>query len=189
MNYETTLQGWHDFYSLTGTAAASLVGLLFVGLSLHLRVVITHPDVRALARVTMTTFGVSLILALFMLVPEHDPASTGQELIGLGVVALLLIGPSLISGVRSGERTLGFRRLILRFGLGALTFAALIAIGGVLIGGEYQTSLPWLVGVAVFLLVSSLRNSWELLVSVGQATLIGHTPPEAAPAPAAQPTD
>jgi hypothetical protein len=35
MDYQTTLQGWHTFYAITGEAAASLTGLLFVVLSLH----------------------------------------------------------------------------------------------------------------------------------------------------------
>jgi hypothetical protein len=26
MNYQTTVQGWHDFYSITGEGAASLIG-------------------------------------------------------------------------------------------------------------------------------------------------------------------
>ena len=40
MSFQTALSGWHDFYILAGTAAATLVGLLFVGLSLHLRIVV-----------------------------------------------------------------------------------------------------------------------------------------------------
>src|SRR5438309_9157737 len=103
MNFQSTLQGWHDFYSITGTAAASLVGLLFVGLSLHLRVVVSHPDVRGLARVTLTSFGLTLVLSLFMVIPEHDPAGTGLELIGSGVSACLLVLPSVSAGVRSQD--------------------------------------------------------------------------------------
>ena len=44
MSYGQAVQGWHDFYVTAGAAAATLVGLLFVGLSLHIRVVVAHPD-------------------------------------------------------------------------------------------------------------------------------------------------
>ena len=101
MNYATTLLGWHDFYALTGMAAGSLGGLLFVGLSLHLRVVITHPEVRALARMTLTSFGITLVLSLFMMIPETVPQNTGWELVILGAVGVLLILRSLVFGVRS----------------------------------------------------------------------------------------
>ena len=46
MTFEQALQSWHDFYLTAGAASATLVGLLFVGLSLHIRVVVSHPDVR-----------------------------------------------------------------------------------------------------------------------------------------------
>jgi hypothetical protein len=50
MSFQEALQGWHDFYLTAGAASATLAGLLFVGLSLHLRIVVTHPEVRSLAR-------------------------------------------------------------------------------------------------------------------------------------------
>jgi hypothetical protein len=171
MNYQTTLLGWHEFYSITGMAAASLVGLLFVGLALHLRLVVSHPDVQGLARVTPTSFGLTLVVSLFMVIPESDSSATGWQLIGSGVGACLLIAPSLISGARSRARTIGFRRLLMRFGLTTLGFLGVTASGGLFVAGAYRSGLGWLVGVAVVLLLVSLRNTWDLLVSVGAATL------------------
>jgi hypothetical protein len=172
MNFLTTLQSWHDFYSLMGMAAGSLVGLLFVGLSLHLQVVVTHEDVRALARVTMSSLGLSLVLALFMVIPgDTDPASTGWEIVGVGIASFLIIGRPLVSGFRSSNRALNFRHLILRFGLTIGTYIAALIAGIILISGDYQAGLSWLVGVSVSLLVTALRNSWDLLVTVGDATI------------------
>jgi hypothetical protein len=170
MTYEATLQGWHDFYSITGMAAASLVGLLFVGLSLHLRVVVVHADVRSLARVTLTTFGLMLMLSLFMVVPETDASSTGWDLVGLGVVSCMLIARGVVIALGSRERTLSLGRLLLRFGLTVLSYFAVIATGGVLVAGDYRAAFDWLEAVSIVLLVISLRNSWDLLVTVGAAT-------------------
>jgi hypothetical protein len=169
MTYQATLESWHEFYAILATAAASLVGLLFVGLSLHLRVVITHPEVRALARMTLTSFGLTLVASLFMVIPETAPANTGIELLILGIVGVLLIIRSLVSGARTEERAITFLRLLLRFGLLALNFAGVSAAGGFLLAGDYRSALNALVIVAIFLVVLSLRNSWDLLVSVGAA--------------------
>jgi hypothetical protein len=170
MNFATTLLGWHDFYAITGTAAASLVGLLFVGLSLHLRVVVTRPEVEGLARVTLTGFAVTLVTSLFMVVPRSgDASSIGWDLVGLGGVAAALIVRSLVTGIRSEYRTLSAQRLILRFGSSALSIIGVIAIGGVFVGGDFEDGFAWLSGIAIFLLLTSLRNSWDLLVSVGRA--------------------
>ena len=173
MSFQTTLLSWHDFYSIVGMAAASLVGLLFVGLSLHLRVVVTHRDVQALARATFAGLGLTLALALFMVAPETQPPSLGLELIGLGVVATVLVLPSIATGIRSSERTISYRRLLLRFGITGVTFLGVIATGGLLVADDPSDALGWLVAVSMFLIITSLRNSWDLLVSVGAATIAG----------------
>jgi hypothetical protein len=177
MSFQTTLLGWHEFYSIIGEAAASLVGLLFVGLSLHLKIVLSHKDVQALARATFSSFGLTLVLALFMVAPETEAANLGWELVGLGVVASLLVVRSIVTGVRSNERTISYRRLLLRFGITVLTFLGVIATGGVLVAGDSSDALGWLVAISIFLVVISLRNSWDLLVSVGAATVAGQSDP------------
>lgn len=173
MSFQATLLSWHDFYSIVGMAAASLVGLLFVGLSLHLRVVVTHKDVQALARATFASLGLTLVLALFMVAPETRTSDLGEDLIALGIVACLLVVPSIAIGVRSRERTLSYRRLLLRFGITSLTFLGVIATGAILVAGDASDALGWLVAVSMFLIITSLRNSWDLLVSVGAATIAG----------------
>ena len=120
----------------------------------------------------MASLGLSLVLALFLVIPgDTDPSSTGWEVVGVGVASFVIIGRPLVSGVRSSHRALNFRHLILRFGLTIGTFVAAIVAGVILIAGDYQAGLSWLVGVSVSLLVSALRNSWDLLVTVGSATI------------------
>jgi hypothetical protein len=84
VSYQTAVSGWHDFYILAGTASATLVGLLFVGLSFHLRLVVSSSEVRSLARVTLASFGAVLFVALFMVIPEGQSAAAAR-IIGAGV--------------------------------------------------------------------------------------------------------
>jgi len=102
MSYQAEVAGWHDFYIMAGTASATLVGLLFVGLSLHLRIVISASEVRSLARVTLANFGAVLFVALFMVIPQ-GPSAAGSQLIGAGIVSLIITAPSLVGAVRSRE--------------------------------------------------------------------------------------
>ena len=172
MAFQSAILSWHDFYAIVGTAAAGLVGLLFVGLSLHLRVVVTHEDVKSLARVTLASLGLALVIALFMVIPEpSNPSSTGWNVFGAGVFSLGIIARPLFVGIRSSHRTLGFAHLLLRFGLTALTYAAVITSGLIFVAGDYHAGLEWMVGVSIVLLVGALRNSWDLLVTVGAATM------------------
>jgi hypothetical protein len=58
------VSGWHDFYILAGTASATLAGLRLVGVSLHLRIVVSSSEVRSLARVTLANFGAVLFVSV-----------------------------------------------------------------------------------------------------------------------------
>ncbi len=167
------VSGWHDFYILAGTASATLVGLLFVGLSLHLRIVIASSEVRSLARVTLANFGAILIVTLFMVIPDDQPTAA-FALIASGVTSLVIATPSLLTATRSGARTLQMRRrdrarLILRFGLSGASYVAVIIAGGLLFS-SLTPAFAWLVVAIIVLLIVSLRNTWDLLVTVGDVT-------------------
>ncbi len=142
-----------------------------MGLALHLRLVVSRPDVRSLARVTLSSFGATLVLALFMTSPSQDAASTGWDVVGVGVVAVVLIAPSLISGLRSRQRTFNVWLLLLRVGLIALGFLGIIVSGILMVAGDFQSALDWTNSATIVVLVIGLRNSWDVLVSVGVATM------------------
>jgi hypothetical protein len=167
------VSGWHDFYILAGTASATLVGLLFVGLSLHLRIVIASSEVRSLARVTLANFGAILFVALFMVIPEGQ-STAAMQLIASGVASLVIATPSLVAAVQSPGRTLQRRRdrvrMLLRFGLSVASYLAVI-VAGVLLFSSVTPAFTWLLVAILVLLIVSLRNTWDLLVTVGDVTL------------------
>lgn len=170
MSFQTIVQGWHDFYMVAGGASATLVGLLFVGLSLHLRTVLSRPEVRSLASVTLTNFGLVLLIALFALIPQQ-PQGFSDDLIISGAISAGLVAPSLRAASRSQTRTLRVPRLFLRFGVSAVAYAGAVAAGVLIQRGSYGTGLGWLAVVSITLNVVSLRNSWDLLVTVGAARM------------------
>src|SRR5437016_4753833 len=138
--YQAAASNLYDFFILAGTASATLVGLLFVGLSLHLRVVVTTSEVRSLARVTLANFGAVLFVSLFMVILQ-DPSSAGLQLIGAGIISLVVAGPSLVGAIRSGEwsfemSTMQRVRVALRFGLSGLSYLGIIVAGILLLASS-----------------------------------------------------
>ena len=174
MPYQTVASNLHDFYILAGTGAATLVGLLFVGLSLHLRIVVAASEVRSLARTTLANFGAVLFVSLFMVITE-DRSAAALQLVGSGVVSRVITAPSLVMAARNGRsmemRRLDRARLILRFGLSGVSYLAIIAAGVLLLLSFNSAFETTLVTAIVVLLVVSLRNTWDLLVTVGDVTL------------------
>jgi hypothetical protein len=175
--YRIVASEWHDFYIVAGAAAATLVGLLFVGLSLHLRVVVTRSEVRSLARVTLANFGLLLLVSVFMVAPQGS-AAAGNELLFSGAISAALVAPSVISAGRSRTRTLELYRLLARFGVSLFGYVGVFVAGILIARRSFETAFHWLIVVTVVLIVVSLRNSWDLLVSVGEATLNGERDPE-----------
>ena len=167
MTFSDALVGWHDFYVTAGAAAATLAGLLFVGLSLHIRVVVSHPDVRSLARVTLTDFFVILLIALALLQPTLSTTQIADWLLAVAAVSLALIVRPASQGFRSkADRAIGVGVLVARFGVSALAFVGIGATGVLFIGGDFRDALSGLMPVVVLLLVVAVRNTWDLLVTV-----------------------
>jgi hypothetical protein len=81
---------WHEFYLLAGTAAVTLVGLLFVALSFNLDVLLHETKVHVLAhaRATLLSFTYVLIISLGFLVPFQN----------LHIISVLIIVSSIVVG-------------------------------------------------------------------------------------------
>jgi hypothetical protein len=161
-----TLAGWHDFYLTVGAAAATLAGLLFVGISLHVKIVAVYPDARRLARVTLSGFFTIIVIALLALVPDQTTATLGLELIVVALAALVAIAPAAVEAIWSEKRRALPRRVVVnRFGLGTLTAVGLALVGVLLAGGEPR-GMGWLVAAVIILLTVCVRNTWDLLVTI-----------------------
>ena len=166
---QATLTSWHDFYLTMGTASASLIGLLFVALSLNLDAIMgdSRDDLRAVAEQAFNSFSAVLLVAVCFLIPQNNPGD-------LGVVYLLL---AIIGGYRMLRRApmvwrgrqrdrLG-RIACWRLALPAVALAGLAACGIGLLNGQ-SGALYWLVAVILGFLMSAARSSWDLLVRVGE---------------------
>ena len=170
MPYHSLVQDWHDFYIVAGTASATLVGLLFVSLSLHLRAVLARREVRGLARATLANFGLVLLVALIVVIPQ-DAHAAGLELQATGAISVLIIAAPVLAASRSRTRTIPTWLLFMRFAFSVLGYAGAVTAGVLLTAGSYGAGLASLAAATITLLVISLRNTWDLLVSVGEATV------------------
>lgn len=82
----TSISAWRDFYIMGGAALATLIGLLFVAMSLHLKEILA---VRPLTRnLEVALYGVVFQLAFcgFMLMPGVTLAEVGVLIIAAAVV-------------------------------------------------------------------------------------------------------
>lgn len=171
MSYAATVSGWHDFFIAIAAAAATLVGLLFVGLSLHLQTVVERADVRSLARITLSMFALLLIAAICLLTPEKDPSVHGIDLIITAAVTLVVVARSIVGGVRGrgGLSVIGVRLAAWRYGVAVMICALVGACGLLLLAGNTTEGLELMVPASAVGISIALRNTWDLLVTVAAA--------------------
>jgi hypothetical protein len=185
-SWAIAVEGWHDYFLLAGTAAVTLVGLLFVAISLHVEALVEdgREHLLQLARATLMSFVMVLVLSLEVLIPAVPRRMLAVQMIVLGGVFFLTTLRTLITARGRGHEhfTLGrFRRRLLLplIGYGWIAFC-----GWLLLKTTDPSALSTLLGGVILLLVNALSTSWELLVRVARVRYAEKQAKGAAKAPA-----
>jgi len=155
---------WHDFYALVGTAAATLVGLMFVAASIganlfnekHLE------PMGAFITPTVFHFSIALLICILATIPTHTWSMRGLLVGGGGLAGLIYSGRIWVrifsrhSGIDLADRL--FYALIPVLGYLAATASA----------GALLMQAPWapdIMAVALIaLLAAGIRNAWDMTV-------------------------
>jgi hypothetical protein len=154
---------WHDFNVALVTAAAGLLGLLFVALSIHIRALNDqrNAELRSVARTVFLGYVVALAFGFFALLPQTLTAF-GLELIGLNLVALFPFAAAARSGLRASGVGYDRRVTIGQFAAGfALIAISLTGAIGVTVGETWAIYLS--AGIAILSLLWGVFNTWELI--------------------------
>jgi hypothetical protein len=159
------MQEWHDFYAFTGTAAATLMGLMFVVVSLGQRKLASEEGTRA-TRAFFTPivvfFATVIVVAMLMLIPNTAPSALGALLVALAVIGISYM---IASGAHSTWLTsdLGFDDLMCYV---VLPYSAYVAIGvaGFAISRSASFGFCIAAGAMLLLLLIGVRNAWDLVV-------------------------
>jgi hypothetical protein len=165
----TEMVSQHEFYEMIGGAAATLLGLLFVSMSMNAEIILgpDHRHSRNLAEQAFRNYLAVLFLSLLTFFPHVTAESFGYTL--LSVIAIwgswAVIRAYQSMTMRDARES---RVTILRRYVPSVAGYAAIACGGVLMitGGGYYDGLI-AVGV-MLLLISATILSWDLLVNIAE---------------------
>ena len=172
-SFAETIDSWHDFYMLAGAASATLVGLIFVAVTLHIDVIAEakkSSDVRMLVEQIFINFILILCFSFIFVVPSDSPNGIGYPLLILGMIeiahtaVLWLRFLRMRGGDRIFKSTMILRRILLP---NTICYMALIIIGAdVLQGGTRY--LGWMVMVIVWLIISATQSTWDLMLRIAE---------------------
>ena len=164
---------WHDFNVSVVAASAALLGLLFVALSLHMRVLsaMENVELRAIARTVFLGYVLSLGIGFLALMPQTLGAF-GVELLIVILAATFPYAAAARNGLRATGIGYDRRVTIIQFVAGFALFVVSIAAAIGIATGEAR-ALYVVGGIAVLSLLWGVFNTWELIFRVQRVNAPG----------------
>jgi hypothetical protein len=165
-SFSETISQWETFYLLAGTAAVTLIGLLFIAISINIELFQSTlaTDLQHFAALTFNCFFYVFILAILFLIPGISPLGLGIPILTLGILAVLNTINQQRRGMRFHKNGIEIN-IAPRFNIPitGMVLMILLAIGIIL---QLELSLYGFIIVIILLLGSASQNAWTLLIEI-----------------------
>jgi hypothetical protein len=166
--FNETLNSWQTFYFTAGGAAAALIGLMFVALSLGTNMVSAVPpdDYKAFVTPSVFYFASVLMLALVMLIPAHDPLLLAFILFAQGVGGLVWVGHHVRRLIRVAKANQDFNLVdwLAQVLLPIANFVLLPIAALGIVKNHLPLTFTLLCLCTLSLLFSAIANTWSLVI-------------------------
>jgi len=163
---ELLLERWANFYLLMSAAAATLIGLLFVIITLGTERSVEDGTAKIFMYLTPTVvyFASVLFLAALLTFPNHTRLTATLCICLAGVVGLVYSGTSLIGG--GDKKSFEERQDLISYAIVPFVAYGLLVVGTVLLLHHPQRVLTFVAVGMLTLLTLGIRNSWAIAIDV-----------------------
>jgi hypothetical protein len=159
----SALPGWDSFYSMTGAASATLIGLVFIVITLGAQIANDSVEggVHAFVTPSLIHFAGVLLQSLLILAPWPSAWHLGIPLIALGLGGLLFAVLTSYRMLRVGIVSLKFFDWLVYAGTPATASAAIASGGFGLVRGWSASPVCIALGI-LLLLFAAIYQAWDL---------------------------
>jgi len=163
------LAQWHEFYELSGTAAATLIALLLVAVSISPSVLTSEPESRRNTSTYLSPvvfhYANLLFLSLIALIPTQTWESFGLVTGAAGIGSVIY---SIVIALRVHRNSISDLADRLCYGAIPALCYAMGPVVTLLLFEDKPAGLNLLAGAALLLLVINIRNAWDLMLSLAR---------------------
>lgn len=159
------LEPWTEFFFTIAAAGAGLVGLIVVGLSIHVDFIAQSVTHRSHARATLVVLSAIVVIALAALAPQ-SPEWFGLE---VGLVTLGFAGINTCNNAKALRRVhwrlpaAAWRRMGIGYAIAACGLVGAVSIAG--LHGE-GGGLYWVALETTAAIVWAIAGAWRFLIGV-----------------------
>jgi hypothetical protein len=160
------LAEWHEFYTLLGTASATMVGLLFVAVTVASGAFSggRQAALRVFLSASVVNFGLILVVSLIELAPVRSPILLGTLIVGCAGFGLAHSGLACRDTMRDGLIALiDLEDRILYIAMPILSYL-FVAGSGVMLALRLDLGSIALASSMALLLAVGLHNAWDITV-------------------------
>ena len=161
------MEGWHDFYQMIGATAATLLGLLFVSVSLNAETILgeQHQNSRRLAEQAFQSYLAVVFISLMVFFPRITIEGFAQSMLWVTGIWGGWTIVRFVQVIRNPPPNSSLLRALRRYTPSLIGFALLFASGIEMLFLHANETITC--GVAMLLLLlSATIVSWELLVQI-----------------------
>jgi len=155
---------WANFFAAIAGAAATLTGLIFVGVSISLARILSLPKMPARALGALVVLVNMLIVAVLCLIPGQTAFSLGIELLCISVLAWLFtlrLDLGLIIKTEARYKRYSFQNIVFSQ-VAILPFI----IASIIILNTGFTGIYWLIPGIIFSFIKAVTDAWVLLIEI-----------------------
>jgi hypothetical protein len=157
------LNQWHDFFSMVGTGAAALAGLIFVAMAINIDIILRNTTHRNRAINMLSGFTAVFMACSCALIEDQSLRALGFEWLILWLIATAIFIRGYVRAIRAGMSSIGLT--VPRLAGGTLCYLAEVTAALLLIIG-YDAGL-YVAAIGVILLFASLiSGAWLLMIGI-----------------------
>ena len=157
---------WSNFFVATVSASAALLGLIFLGISINLKQILSARGIDLRASITMILLMGVLLISILLLVPTASAIIRGLYVLVTGFIVWLTI--TLLDGKIYRSKPAVYRRLH-RYNIAFTQVATLpYLVSGILLITGNGAGMYWLVAAIIFSIIRAVLDAWVLLVEINR---------------------
>ncbi|MGI8485961.1 MAG: hypothetical protein ACR2OU_17085 [Thermomicrobiales bacterium] len=163
-DFDTQVASWHDLFTLTGTAAVTLLGLLFVAISLRMdiRKQSESSYQKRMTSQNLTSFLTVFMISCYFLIP--NAGAQGIAIAILATTAIPLIGVLRSIDAYRREPAVSREMFVWYAVVQPVCYMAAI-LGALALGWWEESALSAMLTVMLFLLIIPTQNAWHLVAT------------------------